>query len=149
MRVWAAQLCTRISFATVIIGVGTKLQKMNLNLTSDDPGQPPLTSLRRYAGDRVGSFDIRGCPFDFLAAFVNSGTGVRVSEVCRRNMSFVENRRRETKKMWDEYNRIDPDYRAGDLVLNIEVEGGNHLIITFYRTESIALIVLNNSGGQK
>jgi len=28
--------------------------------------------------------------------------------------------------MWDEYNRIDPDYRAGDLVLNIEVEGGGY-----------------------
>jgi len=30
------------------------------------------------------------------------------------------------QKMWDEYNRIDPDYRAGDLVLNIEVEGGGY-----------------------
>jgi hypothetical protein len=28
------------------------------------------------------------------------------------------------QKMWDEYNRLDPDYRAGDLVLNIEIEGG-------------------------
>lgn len=31
--------------------------------------------------------------------------------------------------LWDEYNRIDPDYRAGDLVLNIAVsgtEGGPH-----------------------
>jgi nucleoid-associated protein YgaU len=26
--------------------------------------------------------------------------------------------------LWDEYNRIDPDYRSGDLVLNIEVAGG-------------------------
>ena len=25
------------------------------------------------------------------------------------------------KKIWDEYGRIDPDMRAGDLVLNIEV----------------------------
>lgn len=24
------------------------------------------------------------------------------------------------KKLWDEYNRIDPEYRSGDLVLNIE-----------------------------
>ncbi len=30
------------------------------------------------------------------------------------------------QKMWDEYNRIDPDYRAGDLVLNIEIEGGGY-----------------------
>jgi nucleoid-associated protein YgaU len=25
------------------------------------------------------------------------------------------------KKLWDTYNRIDPDYRAGDLVMNIKV----------------------------
>ena len=25
------------------------------------------------------------------------------------------------KKLWDTYNRIDPDYRAGDLVMNINV----------------------------
>jgi nucleoid-associated protein YgaU len=28
------------------------------------------------------------------------------------------------QKLWDEYNRIDPDARSGDLVLNIEVGGG-------------------------
>jgi nucleoid-associated protein YgaU len=27
------------------------------------------------------------------------------------------------QQLWDEYNRIDPDYRAGDLVLNISVSG--------------------------
>ena len=25
------------------------------------------------------------------------------------------------QQLWDEYNRIDPDYRAGDLMLNISV----------------------------
>src|SRR6476660_4566914 len=25
------------------------------------------------------------------------------------------------QQLWDEYNRIDPDYRTGDLVLNVEV----------------------------
>lgn len=33
------------------------------------------------------------------------------------------------QQLWDEYNRIDPDYRAGDLILNISVagtEGGPH-----------------------
>jgi nucleoid-associated protein YgaU len=25
--------------------------------------------------------------------------------------------------LWDEYNRIDPDYRAGDLMLNINIAG--------------------------
>ena len=27
------------------------------------------------------------------------------------------------QQLWDEYNRIDPDYRAGDLMLNIQVAG--------------------------
>lgn len=30
------------------------------------------------------------------------------------------------QRMWDEYNKIDPDYRSSDLVLNIEVEGGGY-----------------------
>lgn len=29
------------------------------------------------------------------------------------------------KKLWDTYNRIDPDYRAGDLVMNINVPAGS------------------------
>lgn len=28
------------------------------------------------------------------------------------------------QQLWDEYNRIDPDYRSGDLVLNITVAEG-------------------------
>ena len=28
------------------------------------------------------------------------------------------------KKLWDEYNRLDPDMRSGDLILNLEVGGG-------------------------
>jgi LysM repeat protein len=28
------------------------------------------------------------------------------------------------QKLWDEYNRIDPDMRSGDLVMNLEVGGG-------------------------
>lgn len=27
------------------------------------------------------------------------------------------------KQLWDEYNRIDPEYRSGDLVLDIDVNG--------------------------
>ena len=27
------------------------------------------------------------------------------------------------KQLWDEYNRIDPEYRSGDLVLDIDVGG--------------------------
>jgi nucleoid-associated protein YgaU len=29
------------------------------------------------------------------------------------------------QKLWDEYNRIDPDMRSGDLVLNVEVGGAS------------------------
>jgi len=28
------------------------------------------------------------------------------------------------KQLWDEYNRLDPDYRSGDLILNLNVTGG-------------------------
>ena len=28
------------------------------------------------------------------------------------------------KRIWDEYGRLDPDMRSGDLVLNVEVGGG-------------------------
>ena len=28
------------------------------------------------------------------------------------------------QRIWDEYNRLDPDMRSGDLVLNVEVGGG-------------------------
>jgi len=28
------------------------------------------------------------------------------------------------KQLWDEYNRLDPDYRSGDLVLNLNVAAG-------------------------
>jgi nucleoid-associated protein YgaU len=29
------------------------------------------------------------------------------------------------KQLWDKYNQIDPDYRSGDLILNLNVTGGN------------------------
>ncbi len=28
------------------------------------------------------------------------------------------------KQLWDEYNRLDPDYRSGDLVLNLNIAAG-------------------------
>ena len=33
------------------------------------------------------------------------------------------------KKLWDLYNKIDPDYRAGDLVLNVNVFGGSNATV--------------------
>jgi nucleoid-associated protein YgaU len=44
------------------------------------------------------------------------------------------------QKMWDEYNRIDPDYRAADLVLNIEVEGGGYEEYTVAPGDSLSKI---------
>ncbi len=29
------------------------------------------------------------------------------------------------QRLWDEYNRIDPDMRSGDIILNIDVSGGD------------------------
>ncbi|MGI9035199.1 MAG: LysM peptidoglycan-binding domain-containing protein [Pyrinomonadaceae bacterium] len=29
------------------------------------------------------------------------------------------------QKLWDEYNRLDPEYRSGDLVLNIDAPSGS------------------------
>jgi len=29
------------------------------------------------------------------------------------------------KQLWDIYNKIDPDYRSGDLVMNLQVTGGS------------------------
>ncbi|MGI8468729.1 MAG: LysM peptidoglycan-binding domain-containing protein [Pyrinomonadaceae bacterium] len=29
------------------------------------------------------------------------------------------------QKLWDEYNRIDPEYRSGDLVLNVDAPAGS------------------------
>jgi nucleoid-associated protein YgaU len=28
------------------------------------------------------------------------------------------------KQLWDKYNQLDPDYRSGDLILNLNVVGG-------------------------
>lgn len=36
------------------------------------------------------------------------------------------------KQIWDLYNKIDPDYRAGDLVLNLLVAGGGAPATTEY-----------------
>jgi hypothetical protein len=44
------------------------------------------------------------------------------------------------QRLWDEYNRIDPDYRAGDLVLNVEVEGGGFEEYTVAPGDSLSKI---------
>lgn len=44
------------------------------------------------------------------------------------------------QQLWDEYNRIDPEYRSGDLVLNIEVEGGGYEEYTVQPGDSLSRI---------
>lgn len=42
--------------------------------------------------------------------------------------------------VWDEYSRIDPDMRAGDLVLNLEVAGGGETYYTVQSGDSLSKI---------
>jgi nucleoid-associated protein YgaU len=44
------------------------------------------------------------------------------------------------QKVWDEYTRIDPDMRAGDLVLNITVSGGGETYHTVQSGDSLSKI---------
>jgi nucleoid-associated protein YgaU len=44
------------------------------------------------------------------------------------------------QKVWDEYNRIDPDMRAGDMVLNIQVTGGGETHYTVQSGDSLSKI---------
>jgi len=47
------------------------------------------------------------------------------------------------QQLWDEYARLDPDYRSGDLVLNIEVEGGGFEEYTVQPGDSLSKIAKN------
>jgi len=44
------------------------------------------------------------------------------------------------QQLWDEYNRLDPEYRSGDLVLNIEVEGSGYEEYTVQPGDSLSKI---------
>jgi nucleoid-associated protein YgaU len=44
------------------------------------------------------------------------------------------------QKLWDAYNVIDPDMRAGDLVLNIEVVGGAAVFYVVQKGDSLSKI---------
>jgi nucleoid-associated protein YgaU len=50
------------------------------------------------------------------------------------------------QRLWDAYNSIDPDMRAGDLVLNIEVEGGEEIYYTVQPGDSLSKIAANYKG---
>jgi nucleoid-associated protein YgaU len=44
------------------------------------------------------------------------------------------------QRLWDEYNRIDPDMRSGDLVLNLEVGGGGQETYTVQSGDTLSEI---------
>lgn len=44
------------------------------------------------------------------------------------------------QKIWDEYNRLDPDMRSGDLVLNLETGGGAGGEYTIQKGDTLSAI---------
>jgi nucleoid-associated protein YgaU len=52
----------------------------------------------------------------------------------------------EKQKLWDEYGRLDPDMRAGDLVLNIQTGGGSGESYTVKSGDSLSKIASHYSG---
>jgi nucleoid-associated protein YgaU len=44
------------------------------------------------------------------------------------------------QKIWDEYGRLDPDMRSGDLVLNLEVGGGGEQTYTVKGGDTLSAI---------
>jgi nucleoid-associated protein YgaU len=44
------------------------------------------------------------------------------------------------QQIWDEYNRLDPDMRAGDVVLNLDVAAGSEEFYTVVPGDSLSKI---------
>ena len=44
------------------------------------------------------------------------------------------------QQLWDEYGRLDPDYRSGDVVMNVEVAGGGFEEYTVQPGDSLSKI---------
>ena len=40
------------------------------------------------------------------------------------------------QQLWDKYNQLDPDYRSGDLILNLNIMPGAKSAVTEYEVES-------------
>src|SRR5688500_224812 len=67
------------------------------------------------------------------------------------NVSGVAPNEQVKQQLWDEYNRLDPDMRSGDLVLNIEVgagaaAGGGGQTYTVKSGDSLSKIAQNYPG---
>ena len=50
------------------------------------------------------------------------------------------------QQLWDEYNRIDPDMRAGDVVLNVDVAAGGETFYTVVAGDSLSKIATKYNG---
>ena len=44
------------------------------------------------------------------------------------------------QRLWDEYNRLDPDMRSGDIVLNLDVAAGSEQFYTVVAGDSLSKI---------
>ena len=50
------------------------------------------------------------------------------------------------QQLWDEYSRLDPDMRAGDVVLNLEVAAGSEVFYTVVSGDSLSKIATKYPG---
>ena len=50
------------------------------------------------------------------------------------------------QQIWDEYNRLDPDMRAGDVVLNLDVAAGSEEFYTVVSGDSLSKIASKYKG---
>ena len=50
------------------------------------------------------------------------------------------------QQLWDEYNRLDPDMRSGDVVLNLDVAAGSETIYTVVSGDSLSKIATKYTG---
>ena len=50
------------------------------------------------------------------------------------------------QQLWDEYNRLDPDMRSGDVVMNLEVAGGSEVFYTVVAGDSLSKIATKYTG---
>jgi nucleoid-associated protein YgaU len=51
------------------------------------------------------------------------------------------------QKLWDEYNRLDPDMRSGDLMMDIQVAGGGGTEYEVQPGDSLSKIAAHHGGG--
>jgi nucleoid-associated protein YgaU len=50
------------------------------------------------------------------------------------------------QQLWDEYNRLDPDMRSGDVVLSLEVAAGSEVFYTVQSGDSLSKIATKYTG---